>query len=143
MAGAVCETFHGRVVDADWSWCLRVPSFLEGSAYRHGLLSIVKSGTDFGFRSGPHHFVEDIRDGIDRSVKRGFRERWIVRVSGLVAKEIVATDVAASAGFGKVGGLTVEVQDHVTGTILDGGVWVGRSIIEEPNGCVTSFLRCF
>ena len=40
---AVCEAFRGRVVDGDWSWWLRVPEFLEGSAYQHGLLAIVKS----------------------------------------------------------------------------------------------------
>ena len=80
---------------------------------------------------------------MDRSVKRGVCERWLGRVSGFFAKEIVATNAAARAEFGKVGGVTVEVQDHVTGAILDGGVWVGRSIIEEPNGCVTGCLRCF
>ena len=104
--------------------------FLEGSAYCHGILAIVKGGTNFGFSSGRHHAVEDIGDGMDRSVERVVRERWICRVSGLVAKEIVATDAAASAGFGKVGGVTVEVQDHVTGAISDGGVRVGRSILE-------------
>ena len=57
LYGAVCETFRGRVVDADWSWWLRVPEFLEGSAYRHGLLAIVKSGTDFGFSGGHYHVV--------------------------------------------------------------------------------------
>ena len=55
----------------------------------------------------------------------------------------MATDAAARAGFGKVGGITVEVQDHVTGAVSDGGVRVGRRIIEEPNICVTGFLRCF
>ena len=55
----------------------------------------------------------------------------------------MTTNGAVSAGFGQVGGFTVEVQDHVTGAVLDGGVWVGRSIFEEPNGCVTGRLRCF
>ena len=41
----------------------------------------------------------------------------------------MATDADTSAGFVKVGGVTVEMQDHVAGDILDGGVWVGRSII--------------
>ena len=49
LYGATCETFRGIIVDADWSWWLRVPEFREGSAYRHGLLAIVKSGTNFGF----------------------------------------------------------------------------------------------
>ena len=34
LYSAICETFRGRVVDTDWSWWLRVPEFLEGSAYR-------------------------------------------------------------------------------------------------------------
>ena len=55
----------------------------------------------------------------------------------------MATEAAAGAGFGKVGGVTVEVQAHVTGAVSDGGVQVGRSIIEKPNGCVTSCLRYF
>ena len=55
----------------------------------------------------------------------------------------MATNTSASSGFGKVGGVTVEVQDHITGTISDGGVWVRRSIIEDPKGCVTGCLRCF
>ena len=120
-----------------------MPEFLEGSAYRHGLLAIVKSGTDFGFSSGRHHVVEDIGDGMDRAVGRGVRERWIGRISVFVAKEIVATNAAASARFGKVGGVTVEVQDHVTGAIPDGVVWVGCSIIEEPKSCVTNGLSYF
>ena len=73
--------------------------FLEGSAYGHDLLVIVKSGTDFGFSGGRHHAVEDLGDGMDRAVKRGVRERWLGRVSGFVAKEIVATNAAASAGL--------------------------------------------
>ena len=78
-----------------------------------------------------------------RAVKRAVCERWLGRVSGFFAKEIVATNTAASARFGKVGGTTVEVQDHVTRAISDGVVWVGRSIIEETNGCFTGCLRCF
>ena len=46
---------------------------------------------------GRHHIVEDLGDSMDRAVERGVRERWLGRVSGVVAKEIVATDAAASA----------------------------------------------
>ena len=86
-------------------------------------------GTNFGFSGGRHQVVEDLGDGMDRAIKRGFRERWIGRVSGFFANEIVSTDAAASPGFGKVGGVTMEVQDHVTGAISDDGVWVGCHII--------------
>ena len=37
----------------------------------------------------------------------------------------------------------MEVQDHVNCAIFDGGVLLGRSIIKEPNCCVTGCLRCF
>ena len=80
---------------------------------------------------------------MDRVVKRRVRERWLVRVSGFSAKKIVATDAAASAGSGKVGGVTVEVQDHVTDAISDSGVWVEYHIIEKPDGFVTGCLLCF
>ena len=99
LYGSVSETFCGRVVDADWSWWLRVPEFLEGIAYRNGLLAIVKSGTGFGFSGRHQHGVEDLGDGMDRVIKRGVYERWLGRVSGFFAKEIVATNADASAGF--------------------------------------------
>ena len=83
---SVCETFFGRVVDAEWSWWLRVTKFLEGSAYWHGLLAVVKSDTNFSLSGGRHHVVKDIGDGMDRDVKRGVHERWLGRVSGVVAK---------------------------------------------------------
>ena len=43
--------------------------------------------------------MKDLGDGMYRAVKRGVRERWIDRVSVVVAKEIVATNAAASAGL--------------------------------------------
>ena len=99
LYGAICETFRGRVVNADWGWWLWVPEFLEGSAYRHGLLAVVKSGTNFSLSGGRHHVVKDLGDGMYRAVKRGVCERWFGRVSGFVAKKIVATNAAASAGL--------------------------------------------
>ena len=76
-----------------------MPEFLEGSAYWHGLLAVVKSGTDFSLRGGRHLVVKYIGDGMYRAVKRGFCDRWLGGVSGLVAKKIVATNAAASAGL--------------------------------------------
>ena len=69
----------------------------------------MEGGADFGFSGGRHHVVENLEDGVDRAVERGVGDGWLGRVIGLVAKEIVATYAAASAGFIKVGGVTVEV----------------------------------
>ena len=68
---AVGKAFCGIVVGADWSRWMRVPEFMEGSAHWHGLLAIVKGGTDFGFSHVRHHVVKDILEGMDRVVKRG------------------------------------------------------------------------
>ena len=106
----VGEAFSGGVVDADWIHWVRVPEFCGGSADRNGLLTIMESGADFGFSGGRHHIVENFGDGVDRAVERGVGDWWIVRISGLVAKEVLATYTAASSGFGKVGCVTVEVQ---------------------------------
>ena len=70
--------------------------FLEGSVYWHGLLAVVKSGTDFILSGGRHHVVKDLGGGMYRVVKRGVCERWLRRVSGVVAKKIVATNAASS-----------------------------------------------
>ena len=99
LYGAICETFRGRVVDADCSWWLFVPKFLECSAYWHGLLAVVKIGTDFSLSGGRHHVVKDLGDGMYRAIKRVVCERWLGRISGVVAKKIVATNAAASAGL--------------------------------------------
>ena len=94
---AICKNFRSSVVDKDWSWWLWVPEFLEGSAYRHGLLAVVKSGTDFSVSGGRHHVVKDIGDGMYRAIKKGVYERWLGRVSGVVAKKIVATNARVVA----------------------------------------------
>ena len=66
--------------------------------------------------------MKNLGDGVDRFVERGVGDRWL-------AKEVVATYAAASAGLGKVIGVNVEVQNYVTGAVADGGVGVGCSII--------------
>ena len=73
--------------------------FLEGSAYQHGLLAVVKSGTNFSLSGRRHHVVKDLGDGMYRAVKRGVCKRWLGGVSGVVAKKIVATNAAAIAGL--------------------------------------------
>ena len=117
-----------------------MPKFCEGSAYQHGLLTIMEGGADFGFIGGRHHVMKNLGNGVDRAVERGVGDRWLGRVNGLVSQEVVANYAAASAGFGKIGGITVEVQDHVTGAVADSGVGVGHIIIEEPDGGVTGFF---
>ena len=68
---AVGKAFSGGVVDTDWSRWLRVPEFCEGSTDRHGLLTIMEGGANFGFSGRRHQHVDNLEDGEDRAVERG------------------------------------------------------------------------
>ena len=63
----------------------------------------MEGGSDFGFSSRRHHIVENLGDGVDRVVERVVGDRWLGRVSGLVAKEVLSTYAAASSVFLQVG----------------------------------------
>ena len=67
----------------------------------------MEGGANFGFSGERHHIVKNLGDSEDRAIERGVGDRCLGRVSELVAKEVVATYAAASAGFRKVGDVTV------------------------------------
>ena len=48
--------------------------------------------------------------------------------------EIVSTSAAACLSFREVGGVDVNVEDHVTGGITDCGVGVCGGVINQPQG---------
>ena len=95
-----------------------MPKFLEGSAYRHGLLAVVKSGTDFILSGGRYHVVKDLGDCMYRAIKRGVCERWLGRVSGFVAKKIVATNASGISCVSYCIILTVRPEDYLRIGIL-------------------------
>ena len=57
----------------------------------------------------------------------------------------MSTSAAEGSRFGEVGGVTVNVEEHVTGSITDCGVGVRDSVIMQPQGvCVCLFCAfCF
>ena len=52
----------------------------------------------------------------------------------------MATGPAACFGGGKVGCITVHMQDHVTGGVADSGVLVGGGVIQQPKEFVIGVL---
>ena len=57
---------------------------------------------------------------------------WLEHVRAIVDQEIVSTSAAAGSRFGDVGGVAVNVEDHVTGRIPYRGVGARGGIIEKP-----------
>ena len=61
------------------------------------------------------------------------QDRSVVNVGsvGVVAEEEVSACSAACAGFAVITGVAVDVKDHVGGSELDSGIWVGGAIVQE------------
>lgn len=58
----------------------------------------------------------------------------------MIAQEIVASVAAASIGKDKVGGIRVDMQDHVAGMIPKDGGGVGGRIVQQHLASAHSFL---
>ena len=56
---------------------------------------------------------------------------WLGHVRANVTQEIVSTSADAGSRFGELVGVTVNVEDHVTGGIPDRGVGVRGVVIEQ------------
>ena len=100
--------------------------------YGDGLLAVDVCGSDFGFGSRTHHVVNDAVNGVDGTVERRASGGWLGHVRANVTQEIVPTSAAAGSNFGEVGGVAINVEDHVTGGIPDRGVGVRGGVFEQP-----------
>ena len=89
-------------------------------------------GSNFGFGSQTHHVGHDAVNGVDRTVETRTSGGWLGYVREYVTQEIVSTSAAAGSRFGDVGGVAVNVEDHVTGRIPYRGVGARGGIIEKP-----------
>ena len=88
-------------------------------------------GSNFGFGSRTHHVGHDAGNGVDGTVETKTRGGWFGHVGANVTQKIVSTSAATGSRFGEVGGVTVNVEDHVTGGIPDRGVGVRGVVIEQ------------
>ena len=115
----------------DWSGRLWLTYFEEQGADRDGLLAVDVSGSNFGFVSQTHHVGHDAGNGVYGTVETRTSGGWFGHVGVNVTQKIVSTSAAAGSRFGEVGGVTVNLEDHVTGSIPDCGVGVRDGVIEQ------------
>ena len=57
---------------------------------------------------------------------------WLGHVRAVVTQEIVPSSAAVGSRFGEVGGVAVNVEDHVTGGVPNRGVGVRDGVAEQP-----------
>ena len=105
--------------------------FGEQGAYWDGLLAVDVCGSNFGFGSRTQHVGHDAGNRVDGTIETRTSGGWLGHVRANFAHEMVSTRAAAGSRFGEVGGVAVNVEDHVTGGIPDGGVGVRGGVIEK------------
>ena len=62
------------------------------------------------------------------------------QVRGAVAQEVVPAAAAPCLWLQKIGGVTVEMEDHVTVQIADGCARMGSGVVEEPEDLIVGLL---
>ena len=119
------------IVGLDGRGGLWVAHFNEGRAERYAVARIVVEATKLGFSGGRHNIFENVADSVDGAVvggKRSWGFGWIWRK---MAEEEVATDSAAGFGLRQIGGITADPEYHVAGTVADGGIKVGGTVVQK------------
>ena len=126
----VREAHRSCVVDLDGCGRLRMAKFVKGDAQREGIAGGEEGGGNLGFRRRAHDVGEDFGEGMDSAVgdngwrwgKHGVNRTW--------PKEVNTGSTAACVFFGEIGGIAVEMENHVTGEIADFGVRVGVRVVK-------------
>ena len=80
---------------------------------------------------------------MDGTVETRTSDGWLGHVGENINQKIGSTSAAAGSRFGEVGGVSVNMEDHVTGGIPDRGVGVRGGVIEQPYGVGVGLFRAF
>ena len=101
-------------------------------------MGIVEEGTNFGFSGGGQYIFHKVALDVECAIDGGFRGSWVGGIVTVITKPEEATTVGTGFGFGAVGGITVDVEDHVAGSITDGSIGMSGSIVEEVGSGISS-----
>ena len=110
---------------------------------RYGLLAVDVSGSNFGFSSQTHHVGHDAGNGVYGTVETRTSGGWFGHVGVNVTQKIVSTSAAAGMRSREVGGIAVNLEDHVTDGITDCGVRVRGGVIKQPQGVGVGLFYAF
>jgi hypothetical protein len=132
--GVVADACCTCVVGLDGSCWLGVSHVLEDGSEHCGFLAIVKEGGEFNFGGGGEDREEDGGENVNGAIVWwwGRVGRWCF---GWVGETRAHVEVAASSGacvfLGEIGGVAVDMKNHVAGMKSKGGVGMGGGVVEE------------
>ena len=105
------------IVNLDGGGWLGMAHFAEGETKGKGVFGGEEGGADFCFGCGAHHVLEYFAENMDDSVAEGHGRVGGVRE--VVAEEEDASRSATGFGFGEVGSVAVDVEDHVAWVVAN------------------------
>ena len=112
----------------------------KGGTNGDSLLAVEERDSNFALRGRKHKVACDLGDSMDGAVEGRIGVGSIGRVQGAVAQEVVTAGAALCLWLRKIRGVTVEMEDHVTGRIADGRVRMGDGVVEEPEDLIICLL---
>ena len=134
LDGVVGDARGSRVVGGHRSGRLLVSEFFEGDSEWACFTTIVEEGSKFSFSGTGKHFAHDVAHDMDGAV---VGRSWVSGVwrfggvLGVAAEVVIAGCTGASLGGGEIGGITVNMEDHVAGVEAYHSVGVGGTIIKS------------
>jgi hypothetical protein len=122
---------------------LGMPYFFKGSVEPDGVFAIVEEGTELGFGGRRDNSLDDGTVDVDGAIERWGLGIWIgsgCQIGRKRAEKEGATGMRAGLGFRQVGGITVDMEDHSTGMVSEGGIGIGWTIVEGLGECLGCWL---
>ena len=132
---AIDNPTRHTVVSGEGSGGLGMAHFTEGGADGHSSLGVVESSGSFSLGGRGDNVAHDAGEDMACAIESG---RSTIQRVGMGAEKIETGGSGAGLGLGQVGGIGVDVEDHVAGRVTEGGFRVGGGIIEEINTGVGS-----
>ena len=131
---SVVEDASGdAVVSCDDSGRLGPTHLVESGPKGNGALGIEEGRASFSFGGRGEDVAHDASEHMEGTVERGAEAIELVR---MVAEEEETRGAGAGLGLGKVGSVSVVVEDHVTGEVLDDGIRMGGCVVEQVHDSV-------
>lgn len=139
LDSVVDDAFGTGVVSLDWSGGLGPAHGDECVSKDTGVLGVDEEGAEFGFGGGGEDSTHDTADDMDGSIEWRSGGIGQMIVGDFAAEMVEASSARASFGLGVVGGVALDLENHVAGVVAKSGVGIGGSVVEKM-GC--SFGCC-
>jgi hypothetical protein len=122
----VCDAHRCGVVAMDGGFGLSVTHICKGESKNNPCLAIVVEGAQFCFGGGGNNEMQNHGADMESSIQtNGLSIFWHP------PHEKITTRLALGIRFQKIGGIQVDIQDHVGSVELDLCIQVSRQVIQQ------------